>query len=427
MKQLLKKTFLCSNVVLISLLLSSCENETSEIDSSTTTVEQESLEQDWTKITYNGKNLDVQKLNDYYVWGDILIPISAAKEISNTEEATPSHLKASSIQKSSIVSGSDNIWPNNTISYYFDSNFGNVSTAKIAIHHWELFTTIDFVESTNQADSDLIIYEGSGCNATVGYRDGKHENAVSIGDVCDVDDAIHEFGHVVGLYHEHNRNDRDDYVQVFYDNIFPSSHSQFEKNEDAGFDSLEFTPFDFESVMLYSSDIFSIEGINNSMLKLNGQSFDRGEVLSKYDIIGVESIYRQGSPKKVAISSLINGGKYLSSENGNKEITSTRSAIGAWETFTVHPVGGGLLSLQASNGKFLSVDETGALKFSSSNVGDSEKFLVSYEWSNNDKIYYNISHEAFSTMFIDDITNEIKIDGSGGGGQDSLFAIEILD
>ena len=419
MQGLLKKTFLCSSVVLMNLWLSSCENETLETD--VTEVEQTSLEDDLTTIIYNGKSIDVQKSNNNYIWGDILIPLSATNTPFNTE-------KTGASQKGSIVADSGTLWPNNTIPYYFDSNFSNEDTAEIAIHHWELFTTLNFVESTEPADSDLLIFEGSGCNATVGYRNGNHENSVSIGNGCSVEDAIHEFGHVVGMYHEQNRNDRDDYVQVFFDNIFASAHTQFQKNEDKGNESLEFTPFDFGSVMLYASDIFSIEGLNNSMLKLDGSSFDRNDVLSKYDIMSIESVYREGTPKKIAISSLINGGKYISSENGKKEITNTRTAIGAWETFTVHPIGGGLLSLQGNNGKFLSVDETGTLKFNSNRVGDSEKFKVIYGgYNSNGKIYYNISHEDFSTMFIDDSTNEIKIDNSGGGGQDSLFAIEILE
>ncbi len=179
--------------------------------------------------------------------------------------------------------------------------------------------------------------------------------------------------------------------------------------------------------MLYLSDIFYIEGLNNSMLKLNGASFPRSEILSKYDIIGIESVYRESSPKKIAISSLITGGNYISSENGRSQITNTRQNIGSWETFTVLPIGKGLLSLQGNNGKLLSVDQNGVLKFNGGTVGDDTTFVIEYNTTINGKLYYTISNEDFSTMFVGDSTNEIKIDNSGGGGQDSLFAIEILE
>jgi len=42
-------------------------------------------------------------------------------------------------------------------------------------------------------------------------------------------------------------------------------------------------------------------------------------------------------------------------------------------------------------------------------------------------LYYNISHEDFSDLYVNDFTNEIRIDNSGGGGQDSLFSVEILN
>jgi len=393
------KTLLTTTTLLTFLLLTSCQDEILNIEETSTIIDkQESFEEQRTSIIYNEKKIDVQVLNDFYLWGDILIPMSA---INNDDSST---------QKSSIVANNDLLWPNNTVTYYFDSNFGNTTKADVAIHHWELFTTLNFVESTTLSDNDLIIFEGQGCNATVGFRDGRHENSVSIGDNCDIDDAIHEFGHAVGLYHEQNRNDRDEYIQVFFENIFPSAHTQFIKNEDKGNQSLEFTPFDFQSTMLYSSNLF----------------FSRSPLLSKYDIIGIESLYRQGSPKKVAISSLINR-KYLSSENGRTNITANRSSIGSWETFTVLPIGDGVIALQGNNGKFLSIDEAGNLKFNSLNVGNNEKFTILYgDFTNNDKIFYTISHKDFDTLFVDDFTNEVKIDGSGGGGQDSLFAIEIL-
>jgi hypothetical protein len=57
----------------------------------------------------------------------------------------------------------------------------------------------------------------------------------------------HEFGHVLGLRHEHQRDDRDAYVEVFIDDVPGSLRSQFAMDptwHDPG-------PYDFLSVMHY--------------------------------------------------------------------------------------------------------------------------------------------------------------------------------
>ena len=373
MKSPLKKALIGTSMLLYSIFLSSCESET----------------------------LDVNTLSESAETNDI-----------------------------SIVSDSEGLWPNNTITYTYDPNFTNRTDFEAAVHHWELFTTLKFVETTNPVDTDLIVLRSSSgfCSSTVGFRGNlAHSNSVSISNSCEVDEIIHELGHVAGMYHEHNRNDRDEHVIVNFDNIQEAAHFQFTKNEDKGNNSLEFGPFDFDSIMLYPSDLFALNPSAPSMVRTNGSSFERSTVLSEYDIIGIESVYRDGSPKTIAISALINGGKYFSSENGRKEITTTRTAIGSWERFTVHPIGGGLIALQGNNRKFLSVDDSGALKFIARRIGDRETFKFIYNTTLNGKLYYNISHEDFSDLYVNDFTNEIRIDNSGGGGQDSLFSVEILN
>ncbi len=46
----------------------------------------------------------------------------------------------------------------------------------------------------------------------------------------DVGTIIHEFLHVLGAIHEHNRPDRDDHIRVNWENIYgEDSHTQFWK------------------------------------------------------------------------------------------------------------------------------------------------------------------------------------------------------
>jgi choriolysin H len=58
---------------------------------------------------------------------------------------------------------------------------------------------------------------------------------------------LHEIGHALGFYHEHNRSDRDDYIKIHYENIEPGQIRQFQKQENAVFD----TNYDYLSIMHY--------------------------------------------------------------------------------------------------------------------------------------------------------------------------------
>lgn len=61
---------------------------------------------------------------------------------------------------------------------------------------------------------------GTGCSATVGmivedYGSGvDYSGSMSFGSNCDTISAIHEFGHVIGLQHEHQRLNRDDHIKL---------------------------------------------------------------------------------------------------------------------------------------------------------------------------------------------------------------------
>ena len=66
--------------------------------------------------------------------------------------------------------------------------------------------------------------------------------------------VVHEIGHVIGLFHEHSRYDRDDHVTIYEKNIRTGEGHNFVK-----FDELELRtynlPYDYTSVMHYGSKV----------------------------------------------------------------------------------------------------------------------------------------------------------------------------
>ena len=81
----------------------------------------------------------------------------------------------------------------------------------------------------------------------VGKWGGEQEISLSPGCLSE-GTIIHEFIHAIGFYHEQARIDRDDYVEIQWQNLQKGTESQFLKQVN----SLTFgVPYDGKSVMHY--------------------------------------------------------------------------------------------------------------------------------------------------------------------------------
>lgn len=181
-------------------------------------------------------------------------------------------------QSGVVVRGSQYRWPGGVIPFTFDVELSETMRARAleAIAHWESYTQVEFVERTAVNDHefpDWVHFQpvDRGCSAHIG-RAGIGRQSVNLATACSLGNVIHEIGHSVGFWHHQAKSNRDDYVEILWENIEPGADgicgtgdpgdrcSQFEKHEDDGDDIDQW--YDYESIMHYPRWAFSRNGLD---------------------------------------------------------------------------------------------------------------------------------------------------------------------
>ena len=76
----------------------------------------------------------------------------------------------------------------------------------------------------------------------------------------------HEIGHLLGFFHEHNRPDRDHFIDIVWENIQDDKADQFKKRNEANVVSF-CSPYDFGSIMQYPLDYYTNTKGKDTMVK----------------------------------------------------------------------------------------------------------------------------------------------------------------
>lgn len=219
---------------------------------------------------------------------------------------------------------------------------------------------------------------------------------------------VHELGHVLGLWHEHQRVDRDRYVRVNWNAVTDGSQNAQYSIVPGALNPKDTAtgPYDFLSVMHYGKSSSKIGSHENALIALPpfdflnnseavsdfGNSFpfsgrDAAFIASMYPGAkrpGYRSVLRDVTTPLLQYKSryTIRTAKnfYVTAEKGGgtgSVLNANRTAIGDWETFRAVPVGDGYMALKTFNNTYVTAHkDTGALYGDRTVLGDWEKFKV---------------------------------------------------
>ena len=105
----------------------------------------------------------------------------------------------------------NHLWPGGVMPFVIDPGFTarGLGYIQAAIDEWNSKTVIKLVEQTTESDFVCFLPEGS-CASHLGRRGGEQGIWLEGPDACGAE--IHEIGYAVGLHHEHQRVDRDEFI-----------------------------------------------------------------------------------------------------------------------------------------------------------------------------------------------------------------------
>src|SRR4051812_20017220 len=197
---------------------------------------------------YRGRVVTFENAGGLAIYqGDIILGNTA--EVEATAEQIASAGKG---RESSVVATTRSLWPGGVIPYAIDITLSTGLQGRIndAIKHWNTNTSIRLTARTSETNYVRFMTSTStvACSSSVGMVGGVQ--TVRLPDACGLGPIIHEIGHAVGLWHEQERADRNEFITVLYENIDKQLASNYDQVLASGRD---FGPYDFGSIMHYAA------------------------------------------------------------------------------------------------------------------------------------------------------------------------------
>lgn len=166
-----------------------------------------------------------------------------------------------------------NFWSGGTVPYLFSSNVSLADQAlmEAAMRQWESIANVTFrdYQTGDLLGSWLFIQDSTHNSSFIGPSGPAQVVNIFNWNVQMI--MVHELGHALGIEHEQARTDRNTYVTVIESNIVSecgddgasSCLHNFAIDSDTGF--WLYSPYDYDSVMHYSSTAFNI-GSSNTII-----------------------------------------------------------------------------------------------------------------------------------------------------------------
>ena len=163
------------------------------------------------------------------------------------------------------VADAGSLWPGGVVYYddngcIADNQCPNLAQA-VNTFNADFSGALQWTERTTQTTYVVITLSGTGGRGdvdTIGYPATPGPVSLDCNTDCSVGTLLHEMGHIIGLYHEQTRTDRNSYVTMYYGNVvkstWPGNFAINMQNQQL------LTAYDYASVMQYPAFVDSSNG-----------------------------------------------------------------------------------------------------------------------------------------------------------------------
>jgi hypothetical protein len=200
-------------------------------------------------------------------------------------------------------------WPNGVIPYIKNKSITFWDKIQEVIYDYNRNTNLFFREKTD-ADTNYLTFDNNSNQGRSSSKIGFQGGAQNVHYNADYRLA-HEIGHALGFIHEHQRSDRDNYLEINTSN-FDKGQADFVSSAitTKETDSVALSNYDIGSIMHYwcsagatkattwekltGTSTFNGEYITMVYKKEKSKKFDTSETLSANDIIGINKYYPDG-------------------------------------------------------------------------------------------------------------------------------------
>ncbi|XP_049300062.1 seminal metalloprotease 1-like [Anopheles funestus] len=189
-------------------------------------------------------------------------------------------------------------WPDRIVKYYIhepDFTPEQVQHIELGVRLLQSQSCLKFQRVTPDATGYIrVIGSSSGCFSSVGYTGGAQNlnlqpNAVGVG-CFRIGTVVHEFLHALGFYHQQSASDRDEFVDIIWENIEAGTENNFNiygSNVVTDFN----VRYDYGSVMHYGATAFSVNGQRTIIPKDPNATIGQRLGMSERDISKLNWMY----------------------------------------------------------------------------------------------------------------------------------------